>query len=495
MMVSKRYRRKVLLLPSTAGLVIVLMGSLARLQVDAAFVPRPQTSRYFRSPGPVRFSSRPPVDGDDISDDDDGDENDFASNDENGRAHSNADDMRSILESSWNYSKMGRIPTSPESAVDAASEAIDAAVADGNRLLMVDIRLPSFEISQGPNIYDEVAAVEFCTLLADKLRTVSKSRTDGGAGASTTRKALVLVKDGTMVRSVARVLEVKEKEKRIREMGGDGTNATASDSEREAEGFSPPPSVTKPTKSRDVDEADLNQFRKQLMAEWSADNKGEDDTPRTEIEKAVENTEEDRFRRGKDGLKASVEYYAATDAERPYRLASMFGDDDVSTGADVVIDAVQSVDVHGTMMNDENFLIILSPIKREETVAVRRLISRYSGTKTIVLVNSRLDPEPREMFAAVPAYFISPLIAKAVKSAGNFMSKQKSQNDEDEETTTKIVVMRRYPGDWEVFVDVDSSGFELVETAAASTVGKAGPEIDFIAGCVKRQMSFKFGLN
>jgi hypothetical protein len=54
--------------------------------------------------------------------------------------------------------------------------------------------------------------------------------------------------------------------------------------------------------------------------------------------------------------------------------------------------------------------------------------------------------------------------------------------------------MRRYPKDWEVYVDADGNGFELADVAKESQIrGKKGPPMEWIAGCVKRHMESKLG--
>jgi hypothetical protein len=57
------------------------------------------------------------------------------------------------------------------------------------------------------------------------------------------------------------------------------------------------------------------------------------------------------------------------------------------------------------------------------------------------------------------------------------------------------VVLRRYPRDWDIFVDVDgNSGFELVESVPVTSLmggRRKGPSMEYIAGCVKRHMQLK----
>ena len=439
----------------------------------------------------------------DGDDDDDADDEPSASQPED---RTNADSMRSLLESSWNVGTMGAVPTSPQSAAHSASEAIGSALSRNKKLLQVDIRLPSFDVTQGPNIYDEISSVEFCCQLADNLCT------DGNCS-----KALILVRDGSAVRSAARILDVKERRRREdEEEKKRGASRLMPDEDEEDEDDDDVVSASESTAEDDDSSPrtggggsdDIDSFRKQLQSGWGDDDgTGTSSDQEREMDPANDPSmiAASRTRRGREELKPSVNFNpsSASSADtnepatnRSYRLGSLFGDDTISTGADMFTDAIEAVDTHGTMLNIEDVLIILSPVTREDTVATRRLISRYGDTKTIVLVNNRLHPEPKELFLSEPVYSITPLVARATKSEGNFMQNQgkdEEEEDEDEAPPTKIIVMRRYPTDWEIFVDVDGNGFELVDSAPAVAVGKTGPDNEFVAGCVKKHMAFKFG--
>ena len=408
-----------------------------------------------------------------------------ADGDDSGRT--NVDAMRSLLESSWNVGTMGEVPTSPESAARAASHSIAAALAaqPRRRLLQVDIRLPSFDVRQGPNVYDDVQSVEFCCQLAENLRRDS----NGGVG-----KALILVRDGSAVRSAARILDVKERRRKEEQEGSSGVSNSDATGDTVDEHDDVLDEDDELPESSDGDGDDVDAFRKQLSLTWGDDD-GQESNGEGGGEPQIDPSEAaaaaNRARRGREKLQPSVNFNPeATEDGRSYRLASWFADENISTGADMFTDAIEAVDVHGTMLTSEDVLILLSPVSREDTVAVRRLISRYGGAKTIVLVNSALNPEPKEAFLSIPAYSITPLIAKPMQSEGNFMSQK---DVAEEETPTKIIILRRFPDDWQCYVDVDGSGFELVDSAPANTVPKQGPDNEWIAGCVKRHMAFKFG--
>jgi len=417
--------------------------------------------------------------------------NDAANNadgDDSGRT--NVDTMRSLLESSWNAGTMGEVPTSPESAARAASHSIAASLAAQPRcrLLQVDIRLPSFDVRRGPNVYDDVQSVEFCCQLAENLRRDS----NGSVG-----KALILLRDGNAVRSAARILDVKERRRKEDQEGSsdvsntDATSDTVDEDDVELDGDDELPEIS----DDDGDDRDdgIDAFRKQLSLTWGGDDgqesNGEEGGGEPQIDPSEAAAAANRARRGREELQPSVNFNPE-ETEDGYRLASWFSDENISTGGDMFTDAIEAVDAHGTMLTSEDVLILLSPVSREDTVAVRRLISRYGGAKTIVLVNSALDPEPKEAFLSIPAYSITPLLAKPMQSEGNFMSQK---DIAEEETPTKIIILRRFPDDWQCYVDVDGSGFELVDSAPANTVPKQGPDNEWIAGCVKRHMAFKFG--
>lgn len=151
---------------------------------------------------------------------------------------------------------------------------------------------------------------------------------------------------------------------------------------------------------------------------------------------------------------------------------------------------VKAVSANGKPTEDEETVIILSAVEKDEMIAVRSLVAKYKGKKNIILVNCQLDPLPRELIWANTVYSILPLVARPVVSDENVFGTEKPQDEG--ETPPKVVVMRRYPKDWEVYVDVDGNGFELADIAKASQVrGKKRPPMEYIAGCVKRYMESK----
>jgi len=183
--------------------------------------------------------------------------------------------------------------------------------------------------------------------------------------------------------------------------------------------------------------------------------------------------------------------------KKNYRLASLFGDAEISAGPDMTEDVVQAVRANGLATEEEDTLIFLSAISTEEMLAIRGLVAKYrSEKKHIVLVNCKLSPTPKELQRAVLAYSLTPLIIRSVDSSENLFGGSSSSSEEEEEEEEgkqpKIVVMLRYPGDWEIYIDVeDGQGFELAKTMPANRVGKTGPSIDVLVSTVKQHLQSK----
>ena len=247
----------------------------------------------------------------------DGDANN-ADGDDSGRT--NVDAMRSLLESSWNVGTMGEVPTSPESAARAASHSIAAALAaqPRRRLLQVDIRLPSFDVRQGPNVYDDVQSVEFCCQLAENLRRGS----NGGVG-----KALILVRDGSAVRSAARILDVKERRRKEEQEGSSGVSNSDAPRDTVDEDDDELDEDDELPESSDDDGDGIDAFRKQLSLTWGDDDgqesNGEEGGGEPQIDPSEAAAAANRARRGREKLQPSVNFNPeATEDGRSYRLVS-----------------------------------------------------------------------------------------------------------------------------------------------------------------------------
>jgi len=112
------------------------------------------------------------------------------------------------------------------------------------------------------------------------------------------------------------------------------------------------------------------------------------------------------------------------------------------------------------------------------------LAAKYKQSKTIVLVNCHFEPVPVEIIKAETVYSLLPLAAK---------QKQQASGSDSYAPVPKVVVLRRYPRDFEVFMDFGKgSGFELTESVSTEQVGKRGPSLQWIADRLKQQMDARF---
>lgn len=402
----------------------------------------------------------------------------------------NIDNLRSLLEASWNTETMGCVPTNAESASDAAASALLSALdQDQTPIFFVDILLPQYDITHGTNLYDEVLAVEFCMELAKKLKG---------------DKSEIIVRDSKVLNVVNRIFDAREgssdstakvvqksPEKsttpRIEDEGNDidfyddfaDFRASASSEENtppSKEPLSSEPSTSSgssnssladnnenpASETQSVPTSDIDSFREQLMSSWELE------TADSDIR------EEERIEQREQVIKAEPS------PDKCYRLTSMLGDATISSGTDMMDDVMSAVKANALPNDDEDTIIILSAITREELYAVRALVDKYKRKKKIVLVNCKLDPMPRELFAAQTVYSVLPLIARPSATAKNTDATDKS-------VAPQVVVLRRYPRDWEVYVNV-GNGFELAASVPARSVDKKGPAMEWISSAVKRYL-------
>merc|ERR1712087_535676 len=104
--------------------------------------------------------------------------------------------------------------------------------------------------------------------------------------------------------------------------------------------------------------------------------------------------------------------------------------------------------------------MIVSGHARQDAIAARVLLSRYGdGEKLVFLINCNFDPLPRELAQAETVYGLLPLIARPKRADG------------ENAAQPKVVVLRKFPKDWELFVDVDDTGFELVDSFSPRGMG------------------------
>ncbi|CAB9520851.1 expressed unknown protein [Seminavis robusta] len=317
-----------------------------------------------------------------------------SSGDDESSDGSSIDAMRQMLEGSWNSEMMGLLPADPEDAANEAGGSLMTAKERGQNVVMINLLLPSYDITMGSNVYDEVEAVNFCVALSKFL-----DETD-----------------------------------------------SADDSKKE----------------------ELDDFRQQLMADWGEDEP--EDEPSDEVQGDISDSEE---------LPAESEPpQPEAEAEPSFRMASMFGDATFKKGPDMFDKVIEAVSFNAQPNEDEDTLVILSASSEEETIGVRALVAKFEKTKTILLVNCQFNPVPRELMKAETIYYLLPLVAKP---------KEASTQSEGSMEQPKVVVLRRFPRDFEVYMDF-GKGFELTESVGVNQVGRTGPTLEWVAGRVKRQM-------
>ncbi|KAL3804308.1 hypothetical protein HJC23_011236 [Cyclotella cryptica] len=311
--------------------------------------------------------------------------------------------MRSMLEKSWNGNSMGKVPARPENAAEAAADSVASAMAKQHNILMIDLRLPSYDITEGPKLYDKKAVYDFCTCLSDQLRE-----------RKLIRRSLVLVRNEQERRDTERASKLSKEEITI-------------DDEDDS------------WDSSEVSEAnEVEEFRKKLLDSW--------DTPTDKSSPSIT-------------AEPSAAPKPTVDPNSSHRLWSMIGNEEITSGSDMFDQVVAAVDKHarlvvtGPSSEQEDALIIVSPYDTTDLIAVRRILARYGQTRTIIIVNSRLESLPVELNSAVLVYAVMPLVARST-SRTNAM-----EEEDDSEAGLKVVVMKRFPEHWGLFVDVYGDGF------------------------------------
>jgi hypothetical protein len=365
------------------------------------------------------------------------------------------DAMRKLLESSWNSVTMGQVPTNAEAAAEAAAtsltSAMDAASSGKSRIHCIDILLPQYDIQQGSKIYDEVLATEFCIHLAKRLQ----GRTE------------ILVRDDPTLATISRVLKAREKEPEITANDGRHDGTAVGDDEGEIIGAEAKYEAALDDSSSAPD-SDIESFRRQLMQGWNeADDKSESQIEEADVPTFIE-------------IEPTSDSSTLTPTPM-FRLASMLGSATNAASADGNRNDFEAAAQNAKPLENEDTIMILSATSPMEMIAVRSLVARYGDTKTFVLVNCHLNPTPRELFSAQIVYSVLPLIARP------------RQNGQDAGFQPKIVVMRRYPADWEIFVDADGNGFELAGSFAPGRVDRRGPSMQVVSDCVKAHLHTRKG--
>lgn len=355
-----------------------------------------------------------------------------------GNNNENVDDMRRLLESSWNSETMGEVPTSAESAAEAAASSLLIAMERGSTsIFLVNVLLPQYDISQGDLLYDEVLAVQFCIELANRIKG----------------KSSIVVRDNKTVETVSRILNARERDQ---PQSSEDTHEEEDDDDSNELEDKMDGSIGDAEVAETSDSGEgVDSFREKLMLTWEAP-AAEEASPRA----------------ANDEPKAGPK--EAQVLTKRYRLASMLGDaSKVPSGANMINAAMKAVAVNAQPEADEDTLIILSATSKEEMIGVRALAAKFEGKKAIIMVNSKLDPLPPELHKSVTVYSILPLIARATVS--------------EDPKPPKIVVLRRYPRDWEVYID-SGNGFEVAASVSAEQVGRNGPTMQWIAERVKQHL-------
>ena len=305
--------------------------------------------------------------------------------------------MKSLLESSWDAKSMGVIPTDPQNGAEAAGECVANALANNKNILMIDLRLPSYDITEGSKLYDLLGVYDFCTFLSDNL----KQR-------NLIRKSLLLVRNEKERVEIDRVVSQRDELT---------TAKTTLDDDRGEE--------------KEDGNSEVDDFRKQLMSSWDDNTSSRDDTTAEDDIAASKTTPEQNK--------------ISNNNNSSHRLCSMVGNSEIGTGPDSFDEVIEAVDNNAILQQDEDALMIMSPYNTQDVIAIRRTLARYGNTRTIIIVNSRIEQIPRELDPGLLVYGVMPLIARSKES--------------DNESGLKVVVMKRYPEDWSVYVDVYDDGF------------------------------------
>lgn len=366
---------------------------------------------------------------------------------DNGNNSSSSDaKMRKVLELSWDKIKMGPIATDSDAAAKEAHSSILRKIVGAKDLdfvvkeedgmtgiFFVDLLLPSYDkkqLGEGQvNLYDEVEAVQYCISLANCFKGKSE----------------IIVRDTPTLQTVTNVLNARERNKNSiaeQNTGDDVVN------------------------NEQVDASDS--FRQKLILNWD--------------EGSMESTNQNGSDNESDAPEIASSSRSTSSSSQPpnkkmYRLASLFGNTRINIGPDMASSIVQALRNNALAHDDEDNIIILNSIGKDEMIAVRALVTKYGNVKKIIFVNCKFQPLPRELLAAETCYSVLPLMAKKEAKAN------------DGSIDPKVVVLRRYPKDWEIFVDI-GYGYELAETVAVNGSNKRGLSMDLVAKGVARHLDF-----
>jgi hypothetical protein len=175
------------------------------------------------------------------------------------------------------------------------------------------------------------------------------------------------------------------------------------------------------------------------------------------------------------------------------QLSSLLGDEAIAKGTDMADDVIQAVTKRfrqsASHASNTDVVIILSSFSPEDMVAVRRLLQLYEGKETLfVLVNCKLNPIPRELLRSEVVYSLLPLTLRERSPQSTWINKQQQNQKNDYENTIKVIVLRRYPQGWDIFIDRNGSGFTLANTVPANPMERNGPSMERIAALVENYL-------
>ena len=350
--------------------------------------------------------------------------------------------MRAMLESSWDEKIMGIIPSGPEQAAAAAADAVASAMAENHNVVLIDLRLPSYDISEGPKFYDIMAASDFCSFLSDRLRD-----------RNLIRKSLVLCRNEKERLEIERVRSQRDDQgEAIQDVIDDRDDDSSADND-----------LWEETGNEEIDD-----FRAKLMDSW--------DAPVVDADKTKDSASASK---PQSSAPKVMSKRVSGKTQSSHRLWSMIGNVEItSNGPDMFDQVVAAVDENAilstTTSEPEDALIILSPYDTTDVIAMRRTLARYGQTRTIIIVNHRMEKLPTELHSAQLVYGILPLIARPrSKQDGN-------------DSGLKAVVMKRFPSEWSLYVDVYGDGFVEANKLAGSD--KEFPSPDSIAIAVQKHI-------
>jgi len=358
------------------------------------------------------------------------------------------DALRKSLEKTWNALKNTSTDTHiPANAIDAANDAADSLARSLDKkmlknpytanIFLIQLLLPSLDITSGKNVYDEVATADFCIELSKAIHEKKALGAWYNHKKDTTRShnVAIFVRDDKVVKSIEKILMARGKL--------DSTSTF-----KNAHTTNP---ITDTTSHSTQIYDDFYDATSSQIFDFN--------TPSLNI------VPSSRF--------PNITSHATV------RLTSLFGDQRISNGPDMTNDIVKVI---SNQRISEDIILIICPTTPSEMIAVRKLIQDYGNKKIILLFNEKLDPWPRELNSCEVIYSILPLTASSTDESRPL--RMKIDASDAPVRTMKLVLMRKVE-DWELFIDVDGEGFQKAGAVSAQYTDKKGPSMEWIATQVK----------